>query len=183
MKVWPDLRKGTGAAVKFFTQGVRILWGQLKPWPQKKFLKIAAVWVFLIKHYQLNSRHKKDNCFPWFHHLFQSPSIGCRTTTFNSWSSRLSHTILYKVFSTEKTWNDQTASEVLLCGLFLFCELSDNRNYNSFKKSVGKLSVWQHITSSYQSLIWGFKITSRTFTIDKSTEKEVPHQLIRTRTT
>ena len=27
LKVWPDLRKGTGAAVKFFTQGVRILWG------------------------------------------------------------------------------------------------------------------------------------------------------------
>ena len=27
MKVWPDLRKGTGAAVKFFTQGVRKLWG------------------------------------------------------------------------------------------------------------------------------------------------------------
>ena len=27
MKVWPDLRKGTGAAVKFFSQGVRILWG------------------------------------------------------------------------------------------------------------------------------------------------------------
>lgn len=108
--------------------------------------KIAAVWVqlllsyllhvdkFLIKHYQLNSRHKKTNCFPWFHHLFQSPCIGRRTTTFNSWSSRLSHTISYKVFSTEKTWNDQTASEVLLCGLFLFCELSDNRNYNSFWK-------------------------------------------------
>jgi len=104
--------------------------------------KIAAVWIqlllsyllhvdkFLIKHYQLNT--KKTNRFPWFHHLFQSPGIGCRTTTFNSWSSRLSHTISYEVFSTEKTWNDQTASEVLLCGLFLFCELSDNRNYNSF---------------------------------------------------
>lgn len=115
--------------------------------------KIAAVWVqlllsyllpvdkFLIKHYQLNSRHKKDMIvvsLGFTNHLFQSPCIGCRTTTFNSWSARLSLTISYQVLLTEQTWNYQTASEVLLCGLFLFCELSDNRNYNSLE-SVCKL--------------------------------------------
>ena len=42
MKVWPDLRKGTGAAVKFFTQGVRKLWPQSLFYPGLRVKKVQA---------------------------------------------------------------------------------------------------------------------------------------------